>query len=105
MRKISLVVLLCHWLTAVTAQQQYSKAVNEQIARVEANLSGGIVIDGKPYTLAERMKHIHVYTLFLMSVFHSSCGQKQTNVHYSGSQLKENSAGNLAVSLADTSRV
>ena len=60
MRKISLVVLLCHWLTAVTAQQQYSKAVNEQIARVEANLSGGIVIDGKPYTLAERMKHYNV---------------------------------------------
>jgi CubicO group peptidase (beta-lactamase class C family) len=60
MRKISLVVLLCHWLTAVTAQQQYSKAVNEQIARVEANLSGGIVIDGKLYTLAERMKHYNV---------------------------------------------
>lgn len=60
MRKISLVVLLCYWLTAVTAQQQYSKAVNEQIARVEANLSGGIVIDGKPYSLAERMKHYNV---------------------------------------------
>src|SRR5947207_2848584 len=60
MRKISLVVLLCHWLTAVTAQQQYSKAVNEQIARVEANLSGRIVIDGKRYTLAERMKHYNV---------------------------------------------
>jgi len=39
MRKISLAVLLCHSLTAVTAQQHYSKAVNEQIARVEANLS------------------------------------------------------------------
>ena len=45
MKKISLAVLLCHWLTAVTAQQHYSKAVNEQIARVENNLSGGLVID------------------------------------------------------------
>jgi CubicO group peptidase (beta-lactamase class C family) len=57
MRKISLAVLLCHWLTAVTAQQHYSKAVNEQIARVETSLSGGLVIDGKLYNLSERMKH------------------------------------------------
>jgi CubicO group peptidase (beta-lactamase class C family) len=60
MRKISLAVLLCHWLTAVTAQQHYSKAVNEQIARVETNLSGGLVIDGKLYNLSERMKHYNV---------------------------------------------
>ena len=25
------------------------------------------------------MKYIHVYALFLMSVFHTSCGQNQTN--------------------------
>jgi hypothetical protein len=43
MKKISFAVLLCHWLTAVTAQQHYSKAVNEQIARVEASLSTGLV--------------------------------------------------------------
>jgi len=60
MKKISLAVLLCHWLIAVTAQQPYSKAVNEQIARVETNLSGDLVIDGKLYTLSERMKHYHV---------------------------------------------
>jgi hypothetical protein len=60
MKKISLAVLLCHWLTAVTAQQHYSKAVNEQIARVETNLSGGLVIDGKLYSLPERMKHYNV---------------------------------------------
>ena len=42
------------------------------------------------------MKHIHVYALFLMSIFHTSCGQSQTNVPqdntrlgYSESQLKE----------------
>jgi hypothetical protein len=43
------------------------------------------------------MKHIHAYTLFLMSVFHTACGQNQTNVPqdniskglYSESQLKE----------------
>lgn len=43
------------------------------------------------------MKYIHVYALFLMFVFHTSCGQKQTNVpqdnitqgNYSESQIKE----------------
>jgi hypothetical protein len=43
------------------------------------------------------MKYAYVYTLFLMSVFHTSCGQNQTNVPhdnmkyngYSESQLKE----------------
>jgi CubicO group peptidase (beta-lactamase class C family) len=61
MKKYSLAVLLFHWLTTVTAQQHYSKAINEQIARVETNLSsGGLVIDGKPFTLSERMKHYNV---------------------------------------------
>lgn len=60
MKKISLAVLLFHWLTTVTAQQHYSKAVNEQIARVETTLAGRLVIDGKLYTLAERMKHYNV---------------------------------------------
>src|SRR5882724_4292683 len=42
------------------------------------------------------MKYAHVYALFLMLVFHTSCGQNQTNepqdnrkVGYSESQLKE----------------
>jgi ligand-binding sensor domain-containing protein len=42
------------------------------------------------------MKYAHVYTLFLVFVFHTSCGQNQTNVPqdntrlgYSESQLKE----------------
>ena len=60
MKKIILAVLLCQWLTAVTAQQQYSKAVNEQISQVENSLSGGLVIDGKLYTLSERMKQYNV---------------------------------------------
>jgi CubicO group peptidase (beta-lactamase class C family) len=60
MRKIILAALLFHLLTAATAQQHYSKVVNDQIARVETNLSGGMVIDGKPYTLTERMKHYNV---------------------------------------------
>ena len=58
-------------------------------------------------------KLVKLFALFLMSGFHSSCGQNQTNVpqdnisrgNYSESQLKENSAGNLAVSLAATSKV
>jgi ligand-binding sensor domain-containing protein len=48
------------------------------------------------------MKYTHVYGLFLLFVFHTSCGQNQTNppqdntgLGYSESQLKE----------ADTSRV
>jgi CubicO group peptidase (beta-lactamase class C family) len=59
MRKISLAILMFHWLTAVTAQH-YSKTVNEQIAQVETTLSGGMVIDGKLYTLTERMTHYNV---------------------------------------------
>src|SRR6201996_525332 len=60
MKKISLAVLLCHGLITVAAQQHYSTAVNEQINRVETSLSGGLVIDGKLYTLSERMKHYNV---------------------------------------------
>jgi CubicO group peptidase (beta-lactamase class C family) len=60
MRKTNFLLLLLHCLSAATAQQPYSKAVNEQIARVETNLSGGMVIDGKMYTLSERMKHYNV---------------------------------------------
>jgi len=60
MKKIRLAILLLHWLTAVTAQQHYSEAVNGQIARVETSLSGGLVIDGKTYTLSERMKRYNV---------------------------------------------
>ena len=60
MKKISLAFLLCHCLITVTAQQYYSKAVNEQIARVEASLTAGLVIDGKFSSLAERMEHYKV---------------------------------------------
>lgn len=61
MKRINLAVLLCHCLiTAATAQKHYSKAINEQISRVENSLSGSLVIDGKLYTLSERMKHYNV---------------------------------------------
>ncbi len=60
MRKISLAILMFHWLTTATAQQHYSKAIIEQIARVETNLSRGMVIDGKFSSLAERMEHYKV---------------------------------------------
>lgn len=52
--------------------------------------------------------------LFFIFIFYASCeGQNQTNIpqdtiskgHYTKSQLKENSAGALAVSLAATSKV
>ena len=48
MRKINFVLLLLQCLSAAAAQQ------------VETNLSGGMVIDGKLYTLSERMKHYNV---------------------------------------------
>jgi CubicO group peptidase (beta-lactamase class C family) len=60
MKKISLAVLFFHCLTAVTAQQQHSKTVNEKIAQVETSLSRGLVIDGKWFSLADRMKHYNV---------------------------------------------
>ena len=68
MRKFCFTVLLFHSLTTVTAQQPYTKDVNEQIVRVENNLSGGIVIDGKPYNLQERMKHYNVKGLSIAVV-------------------------------------
>jgi len=58
-------------------------------------------------------KLINLFALFLLSVFHTSFGQSQTNLpqdniskgNPSESQLHENSAGELAVSLAATSKV
>jgi CubicO group peptidase (beta-lactamase class C family) len=63
MRKISVAILLCHCFTVVTARQQYSKATKEKIARVEASLTAGLVIDGKFSSLAERMEHYKVVGL------------------------------------------
>jgi ligand-binding sensor domain-containing protein len=59
------------------------------------------------------MKYIHVYILFLVFAFLPSCGENQTNApkdditkgHKSESQPRENSAGSLAVKLAETSKV
>ncbi len=53
------------------------------------------------------MKYIHVYALFLVFVFHTSCGQYQTNVpqdniskgHYSESQLKEAATSKVPMSM------
>ena len=53
------------------------------------------------------MKHIYVFTLFLMSVFHTSCGQNQTNVPqdniskglYSESELKEAATSKVPMSM------
>ncbi len=70
MRKTIFVLLLLHCLSAATAQQHYSKAVKEQIARVESNLSGSMVIDGKLYTLTERMKHYNVTGLSIAVIDH-----------------------------------
>jgi len=61
------------------------------------------------------MKYVLIYTLFLLSVLHTSCGQNKTNasknnikpgsVKHTESQVRENSAGEQAVRLATTSKV
>jgi len=56
------------WLTVAIAQQPFSKAVNKQITQVENNLSGRIIIDGKPYNIRERMKHYNVKGLSIAVV-------------------------------------
>lgn len=68
MKKFCFAVLLFHSLTTAIAQQPYFKDVNEQIVRVENNLSGGVVIDGKPYNLEERMRHYNVKGLSIAVV-------------------------------------
>jgi CubicO group peptidase (beta-lactamase class C family) len=68
MKKHLFVVVIFNCLTVASAQQPYSKAVNEQIVRVENNLSGGIVIDNKPYNLEERMQHYNVKGLSIAVV-------------------------------------
>ena len=53
------------------------------------------------------MKHIHVYALFLLFVFHTSCGQNQTNPPqdniskglYTESQLKEAATSKVPMSM------
>jgi len=61
------------------------------------------------------MKYVLIYTLFLLSVLHTSCGQNKTkprkdNMKSSSGngtepQVRENSAGSVAVNLATTSKV
>lgn len=68
MRKLCFTVMFFPWLTAAIAQQPYSKAVNKQIAQVENNLSGRIIIDGKSYNILERMKHYNVKGLSIAVV-------------------------------------
>ena len=68
MKKSIFSIILFHCLTAATAQQSYSQAVHEQIVRVENNLSGGIVFDGKPYNLEQRMQHYNVKGLSIAVV-------------------------------------
>jgi len=53
------------------------------------------------------MKHIHLYTLYLLFVFHTSCVQTQTNPpqdnvskgHYSESQIKEADTSKVPISM------
>lgn len=52
MKIASLIVILTIGVIVANAQKPYSKAVNEQIIKVENNLSGG--------TITERMKHYNV---------------------------------------------
>jgi len=60
MREIFLTVMLSHCLSAAVARQTNSKTINEQIIRVENNLFGSTIIDGKFYNLQQRMDHYNV---------------------------------------------
>jgi len=51
------------------------------------------------------MKHIHVFALFLLFVFHSSCGQNQTNVPQDNFSKEHNGISESQLKEADTSRV
>ena len=68
MIKLFFTLILFHSLSLAIAQLEYSKAVEEQIARVENNLAGRIIIDGKPFNLEERMQHYNVKGLSIAVV-------------------------------------
>jgi CubicO group peptidase (beta-lactamase class C family) len=68
MLKLCFTVILFLLVIVATAQQPYSKVVKEQITQVENNLSGRIIIDGKPYNIMERMRHYNVKGLSMAIV-------------------------------------
>ncbi|MES2133895.1 MAG: serine hydrolase [Bacteroidota bacterium] len=68
MKKIFTAAFLIHCLTQVIGQTTYSKEVENQIKKVETNLAGRLVIDGKPYNLQDRMKHYKVKGLSIAVV-------------------------------------
>lgn len=52
----------------LSAQVVYSQTIESQIEQVENNLSGRLIIDGKPYNLQERMHHFKVKGLSIAVV-------------------------------------
>ncbi len=51
------------------------------------------------------MKYAYVYTLFLMLVFHTACGQKQTNAPQDNFSKEHNGLSESQFKEADTSKV
>ena len=68
MKKLFLSVALFYGLTEVAGQTAYSKDIIAQIKQVENNLSGRIIIDGKPYNILDRMAHFKVKGLSMAVV-------------------------------------
>jgi CubicO group peptidase (beta-lactamase class C family) len=63
-------VLIITWLgiSTLVAQTTYSKEVEEQIKRVENNLAGRVKVDGKAYTISDRMAFFKVKGLSIAVV-------------------------------------
>jgi CubicO group peptidase (beta-lactamase class C family) len=60
MKKLLTTLFLLHGLTQMAGQTTYSKEVEANIKKVENNLAGRLLIDGKPYNILDRMSHYHV---------------------------------------------
>ncbi len=60
MKKLLLTAILFSALLKSKSQTVYSNEIKEQIKKVENNLAGRIIIDGKPYNILDRMAHYNV---------------------------------------------
>jgi CubicO group peptidase (beta-lactamase class C family) len=68
MKKLILILSLVYSLGNARGQTTYSKEIQNQVKQVENNLSGRIIIDGKPYNILDRMRHYNVKGLSIAVV-------------------------------------
>jgi CubicO group peptidase (beta-lactamase class C family) len=68
MKKILLSIILCLTIGSLLAQTSYSKEIKEQIKRVENNLSGRVILNGKADNILDRMAYYKVKGLSIAVV-------------------------------------